>query len=65
MYIERDLSLFHEPVSYNFLKFGPIEWEKFRFSDEQIEHFREKGYVSNIKLLEESQVEQIIRNCGK
>lgn len=35
------------------------EWEQYKLSEEQIEFFHENGYLSNIKLLEEWQVDQL------
>ena len=35
------------------------DWAKYRLSDEQVNHFKEKGYIANIKLLEEEQVDQL------
>jgi ectoine hydroxylase-related dioxygenase (phytanoyl-CoA dioxygenase family) len=35
------------------------DWAKYRLSDEQVNHFKEKGYLANIKLLEEEQVDQL------
>ena len=47
----KDLSLIHEPVS-NQLN-SPAE----RLDDSQLQHFKEKGYVSGIKILEDNQIE--------
>lgn len=35
------------------------DWAKYRLSDEQVNHFKEKGFVANIKLLEPDQVDQL------
>lgn len=35
------------------------EWEQYKLSDDQIAFFHENGYLSNIKLLEEWQVDQL------
>lgn len=35
------------------------EWERHKLSPEQLRHFEEYGYVSNIKLLDEGQVERL------
>ena len=35
------------------------EWEQFKLSEEQISHFNEFGYLSNVKLLEEWQVDRL------
>ena len=36
-------------------------WEQYRLTDEQVAHFHEYGYLSGIKLLDESQIE-VLRN---
>lgn len=55
-----DLSVYHQLTS-NLFKWPQTaaEWEQYRLSDEQVAHFNEYGYVSNIKLLEEWQVDQL------
>ncbi|WP_297086495.1 phytanoyl-CoA dioxygenase family protein [uncultured Draconibacterium sp.] len=35
------------------------DWAKYRLSQEQVNFFQENGYLANIKLLEEEQVEQL------
>ena len=56
----RDLSLDAEPLSRMFPRLNAEEaWERYGLPDEQIEFFRENGYLSNVKLLEEEQVEQL------
>lgn len=56
----RDLSKVHGLAS-NFFKWPQSleEWEQYKLSDEQITFFHENGYLSNIKLLEEWQVDQL------
>ena len=56
----RDLSKVHGLVS-NFFKWPKSleEWEQYKLSDEQIAFFNENGYLSNIKLLEEWQIDQL------
>ena len=55
-----DLSTVHEMIA-DFFKWPstPAEWDQYRLSDEQVTFFREHGYLSNIKLLEEWQVDQL------
>lgn len=58
----KDLADYHELVSDLFkLPKTAEEWEQYRLSKEQIEHFHEFGFVSGIKVLDENQVE-ILRN---
>ncbi|QCW99464.1 phytanoyl-CoA dioxygenase family protein [Aggregatimonas sangjinii] len=35
------------------------EWQQYRLTDEQVNHFHEEGYVSGIKLLSNEQVEKL------
>lgn len=54
----KDLSAVHGPVSQLFKwPSSREEWDSYRLSSEQVEHFNEFGYVSGIKLLDEKQVE--------
>lgn len=55
-----DLSQKHSLVS-DFLSQPSTkeEWEKYKLSDQQLKFFDEYGYISNIKLLEEWQVDKL------
>ncbi|MDY7394738.1 phytanoyl-CoA dioxygenase family protein [Aureibaculum sp. 2210JD6-5] len=54
----RDLADYHHLLSDLFKQpQSNEEWEKYRLSDEQVAHFHEYGYVSEIKLLDENQVD--------
>ena len=56
----KDLSNYHSLVS-DFFKWPQTieEWDQYKLSDDQIAFFKANGYVSNIKLLEEWQVDQL------
>lgn len=56
----KDLSAYHHPVS-DFFKWpnNKEEWEQYLLSDEQVSSFKENGYLSGIKFLEEWQVDQL------
>lgn len=55
-----DLSKFHELVSDIFRWPGSAaEWEQYRLSKEQVDFYNEYGYVSNIKLLDEWQIDEL------
>lgn len=56
----KDLSEFHRGVS-NLFRWpsSAAEWDQYRLSREQVDFFNEYGYVSNIRLLEEWQIEQL------
>ncbi|MEM9327283.1 MAG: phytanoyl-CoA dioxygenase family protein [Bacteroidota bacterium] len=56
----QDLSRYHEPVGQLFEQPRSLEeWERYRLSDAEVEHFHEYGYLSNVKLLEEDQIDQL------
>ena len=58
--IQEDLSLHHELVSDMFPTLSSKEiWDRYRLSDDQVAFFQENGYLSNIKVLEEEQVEKL------
>ena len=58
--LEDDLSIYHELLTDLFPSMPAEEaWDKFKLSDKQVEFYREYGYVSNIKLLDEAQVQQL------
>ena len=56
----KDLATVHEMVTDLFkMPASSEEWEAYRLTEAQLEHFHEYGYVSGIKLLEEHQVETL------
>ena len=60
-----DLSLYHTPVSDLFPK--PItreEWESYRLSDEQVEFYREHGYLAGVRILTDSQIDALRRELA-
>lgn len=55
---ENDLADFHHPVSDIFKKVvSEADLEPYRLSNEQLEYFEEFGYLANVKILEEDQVD--------
>lgn len=55
-----DLSNFHRLVSDMFRwPSSPEEWDQYRLTPEQVEFYNEYGYVANIKLLEEWQIDKL------
>jgi len=60
MSLNRDLAKYSTLVS-NMFKWpeNKSDWAKYRLSDEQVQFFKRNGYLTNIKLLEEDQVEQL------
>ena len=54
-----DLSRFHHSVSELFPRL--VDCERYRLSDEQIDFYKENGYLAGIKLLNEEQLEVLRR----
>lgn len=55
-----DLSRRHELLSDMFVwPESREEWEQYRLTDDQVAFFHENGYLANIKLLDDDQVEQL------
>ncbi len=60
MKLDRDLSKHHELISTMFPKLSAKEiWKKYKLTDEQVAFFNEYGYLSNIKILEDVQIEKL------
>ncbi len=60
MKLEEDLSLYHQPITRLFSpEVAKDVWKKYKLSDEQVTFFRENGYLSNIPLLDDEQVDQL------
>jgi len=55
-----DLSHFHHLIG-NLFKWPekPSDWNKYRLSEDQIEFYKKNGYLPNIKLLEDWQIDQL------
>lgn len=61
-----DLANQHRPVSDLFQWPKSKEaWDHYRLTDDQVAHFHEEGYVSDIKLLNEDQVEILRKDLAK
>ena len=58
----KDLSEFHYLLSDFFKTPGSaIEWDQYKLTDEQVEFYKENGYLSGIKLLEEWQIDALLK----
>lgn len=58
--IVKDLSTCHELVADLFkMPNTSSEWEQYKLDNDQVEFFNEYGYLANVKLLEEWQVERL------
>jgi ectoine hydroxylase-related dioxygenase (phytanoyl-CoA dioxygenase family) len=56
----KDLSTVHSLVSDLFrMPVKPEEWEQYALSKEQIDFFKEEGYLGGIKLLDDRQIERL------
>ena len=52
----KDLSTVHNLVSDIFRKpESKKEWQQYKLSDEQVDFFKEYGYLANVKMLDEKQ----------
>lgn len=56
----RDLSLTHQPISDLFLPASHPEAGTLRLSEEQVQFFREHGYVSGLRVLSDAQVDRLL-----
>jgi len=54
-----DLSLQHQPVGDLFPRATPEQVEQYRLSTEQVEFFRENGYLAGVKILADEQIEAL------
>jgi ectoine hydroxylase-related dioxygenase (phytanoyl-CoA dioxygenase family) len=55
-----DLSTHHNLIGSLFKRqLTPEEWAEYRLSDEQVEFYRENGYLAGIRLLNDEQVEML------
>jgi ectoine hydroxylase-related dioxygenase (phytanoyl-CoA dioxygenase family) len=59
----QDLSRHHRPVSTLFAQPRTAEeWQNYRLSDEQVAFFHENGYLTGVRMLNDSQIESL---CGE
>ena len=66
MKLNRDLSIYHELISDLFPKLSAKEtWEQYKLTDEQVSFYKEYGYLANIKILEDFQVDQLNKELAK
>jgi ectoine hydroxylase-related dioxygenase (phytanoyl-CoA dioxygenase family) len=55
-----DLSTRHQPVSNLFAwPASPVEWNRYRLTEDQIEFYNSYGYLAGIRVLSDEQVEQL------
>src|SRR5574339_132066 len=55
-----DLAEYHQVVGEMFPKQVTKEdWEKYKLTDDQIAFFNENGYLANVKVLDDEQVDQL------
>src|ERR1043165_6703401 len=56
-----DLSQYHHPVGNLFPKPDSNDLAQFRLSNEQLEFYRENGYLAGVRLLNDEQIEVLRR----
>src|SRR5207247_10592555 len=55
-----DLSRYHQPVSALFPRSTSTrDWERYRLTEEQLEFFRENGYLQGVRILIDEQLEAL------
>ncbi len=66
MNVAKDLADYHKSISTIFSQpKSDKEWEQYKLSDEQIQHYNKFGYVSGIKLLEDWQVDVLNKELAE
>ena len=61
----RDLSAIHQLLTDLFQwPSGPSEWEQYKLSEDQLAFFREYGYLSDVKLLDDRQINRLNRELA-
>src|SRR5437868_6966277 len=62
----KDLSDFHSMIT-DLFKWPSTEkeWDQYRLSDQQLNFFKENGYLSNIKLLDKKQIDQLSKELSE
>ncbi len=64
--MKSDLSNYHETVTSIFPKMSAKDaWEKYKLSKDQVDFFKENGYLANVKLLDDTQVDQLRRELDE
>ena len=58
--MSNDLATQHSPITDLFTRpTSPEDWTCFQLSEDQIRHFQEQGYVSGVRLLDDTQIEAL------
>ncbi len=53
----KDLATVHELITELFhWPQTPEEWEQYKLSDEQVNFFKENGFLANVKMIDEKQI---------
>jgi ectoine hydroxylase-related dioxygenase (phytanoyl-CoA dioxygenase family) len=61
-----DLSKYHHTIGDLFSQPGtPEEWTEYRLSDEQVQFYRENGYLAGIRLLNDDQIEVLRKELAE
>ena len=60
MLVQRDLSTLHQMIGTMFPRMSAKEaWEAYKLRDEQVDFFNNNGYLHNVKILEEEQINKL------
>lgn len=58
--VMKDLSKYHQPLTELFqMPQSPEEWEPYRLRQDQVDFFHKEGYLSGIKMLDDTQIEKL------
>ncbi|MEQ6120927.1 phytanoyl-CoA dioxygenase family protein [Reichenbachiella sp. MALMAid0571] len=64
--LHRDFSQYSDMISGIFQKISAKEaWEEYKLSDEQVDFFKENGYLHNIKILEDDQIDTLNKELAE
>ncbi len=66
MNLSQDLSEHHQLVSDLFPAISPKEaWEKYKLTDEQVSFFNTNGFLAGVKLLDDHQVDELLKELDE
>ncbi len=65
MILKNDLSEYHHIVSNMFPKISGKDWKQYMLTDDQVAFFNENGYLANIKVLNDEQIDQLNRELAE
>lgn len=60
-----DLSLYHEPIGKLFPSISRNTWHEYKLSNDQVKLFHEQGYLAGIKILDDDQIKQLVKELDE